>query len=98
MGTAFVFLIINNPDVSLEARRAVQRNLWLPFRARGVLTESVAPLIELIFNLHSIVGFRCRVSLLLASFLRATNGMRESIRRLDFGLRGLLATRRDNHL
>jgi hypothetical protein len=68
----------------------------LPFRALSVLIESVA-LIELIFNLHSLVGFRCRVPLLLASFLRATNGMRGWIRRPDFGLRGPDATRRDNH-
>jgi hypothetical protein len=55
------------------------------------------PLIELIFNLHSIFGFRCRVPLQLASFLRATNGKRGWIRRLDFGLPGPDATRRDNH-
>ena len=55
------------------------------------------PLIELIFNLHSIFWFRCRVPLQLASFLRATNGKRGWIRRPDFGLLGPDATRRDNH-
>jgi hypothetical protein len=67
--------------------------------SQGIVITALfgAPLIELIFNLHSIVGFRCRVPLLLASFLRATNGMRGWIRRPDFGLRGPDTTRRDNH-
>ena len=78
MASAFVFLIFNNPDVLLEARRAVQRNLWFPFRARSVLIESVVPLIELIFNLHSIVGFRCR-STASARVISARDKWNESV-------------------
>ena len=96
-GPGFVFLVIDNPDMSLEARRAVQRNLMRCRFVHGVFGSKVSPLIELIFNLHSIVGFRCKVPLLFASFLRATNGMRGWIRRPDFGLRGPDVTRRDNH-
>jgi hypothetical protein len=40
------------------------------------------------FNLHSILGFRYRVPLQLASFLRATNGKQGWIRRPGFGLPG----------
>jgi hypothetical protein len=39
MGSAFVFLVINNPDMSLEARRAVQRNLMGCRFVHGVLPE-----------------------------------------------------------
>jgi hypothetical protein len=48
----------------------------------------VPPLIESIFNLHPIFEFRCKVQLLLESFLLATDGKRGWIRRPDFGLHG----------
>ena len=56
-GHGFVFLVIDNPDMSLEARRAVQRNLMRCRFVHGVFGSKVSRLIELIFICTRSLGF-----------------------------------------